>query len=139
MKRNICINKRGILRINPIWVSLNAGKYKLYFSDKIQISTMQVENTIKLRDMFSIFSKKVDITVDKPSAFLDVQITSFDRWLRIGTLFISLFCILYVMTPWNFFPIQTLFYILFGYLILSTILLLIFKKKDFFKVQMNED
>ena len=138
MKNNIHINKRGILSINPIWVSLNDGKYKLYFSEKIQIPTTQRENTIKLRDMFFIFSKKVDIKAEKPSSTLNVQISSLDRWLRIGVLIVCFFSIIYLMMRWTFFPIQMLSYILFGYLGFSIILLLILKRKDYFKVQVED-
>jgi hypothetical protein len=136
MISNIYFNKRGILRLNPLWISLNSGKYKLCFSSIIQISTTQRENTIKLRDIFFIFSKKLDIKADKPSIFLNIKITPLDQLFRIGVLIISLFCISYVIAPFTFIPIQLLFYILFGFLVSYTILLLIFKRKDYFKVEM---
>jgi len=135
MKNIIYINKKGILYINPIWVSLNDGKYHLYFSNKIQISTTQRENTLKIRDVLFIFSKKVNVQAEEPSTILNLQITLLDSWFRIGTVFISLLCILYVMTPWTFIPVGILFYILFGYLGFYALFFLIFKRKTYFKVE----
>lgn len=135
MKNNIYINKKGLLRINPIWVSLNKGKYKLYCSNPIQLSTDQKENVIEIREVFFIHSKKIDVHIEDTSISLNIQITSLDRWLRIGIVIVSLSIMLYLMTPWRFFPTQVLFYILFGYMGVAVLLLLIFKRKNFFKVQ----
>ena len=137
MKNNIYINKKGILQVNPIWISINNGRYKLYFSNPIQLSTNQKDNTIKLREMLFIHSKKVDICIEDTSVSLEIKITNLDRRLRIGIIIVSLFCMFYVVSPWNFFPTQTPFYVLFGYIGISAIFLLIFKRKDYFTVQMD--
>lgn len=135
MENNIYIYKKGRLLVNPIWVSLNKGKYKLYFSNPIRLSTNQVENTIKLRDMFFIHSKKIDIQCTDTSTSFDIQITKLERCFGIGTIIVALFCLFYIMCPWRFIPTQVLFYILFGYLGVATILLFIFKRKNYFKVK----
>ena len=136
MKNNIYIHKKGILEINPIWISINNGKYKLYFSNSIQFPTKQKENTIKLREMWFIHSKKINVPIEDTSVSLEIKITSLDRWLRIGLLVICLSTIFYLMSPWRFFPTQVLSYILFGYIGVAIILLLLFKRKDYFEVQM---
>jgi len=140
MENNVYIKKMGILEINPIWVSINNGKYKLYFSNPIELSTKQKENTIKLKEMWFIHSKKIDVRIEDTSVSLEIAYTNLYRWLGIGLLVICLSTIFYLMSPWrSFLPIQVLSYILFGYLGVSILLLLIFKRKDYFKVRMVKD
>ena len=135
MENNIYINKKGILQINPIWVSINKGKYKLYISNQIQLSTKQRENTIVLRDVFFIHSKKIDVNIENTSTSFDIRITNLDRWLRIGIVIVALLVMLYIRLPYRFMPTQVLAYILFGYIGISAILLLIFKRKNYFIVK----
>jgi len=59
MENNIYIHKKGILlEKESVWVSLNDGKYKLYGSNPIQLSTTQKENTVKLKKCFLSVQKK---------------------------------------------------------------------------------
>ena len=136
MGNNIYIHKRGILlEKESVWVSLNDGKYKLYGSNPIQFSTTQKENTVKLKEVFFICSKKIDVQIEGGSVSLNIEITKLDRWLRAGIIIVSLFCILYIVCPFRFMPTQALFYILFGYWGIAIILPFIFKRKNYFKVQ----
>jgi len=134
MESDIYIHKKGILITNPIWVSLNNGRYKLYSSNPIQLSTTKKENTVKLREIFFIHSKKIDIDTDKGNVFT-MQITKLDRWLRIGGVIVALLCMFYVTTDWTFIPTNVIFFILFGAMGVGLLLVLIFHRKSFFKIQ----
>ena len=139
MENNIYIKRNGILEMNPVWVSLNKGKYKLYISNPILLSTNQRENTVRVRDMFFIHSKKIDFQIEDTSFYLNIrianQITKLTRWFRIGILIVALFCILYIMSPFRFLPKQALPCILFGYMGIAILIPSIFKRKKYFEVQ----
>ena len=134
--KQIYLYKKGILAINPIWVALNNGKYKLYFSNPIRLQINQQENTVKMKELFFIHSKKTDIDIEKGNV-LTMQITKLDRRLRIGIIIVSLLVIAYLFTDWEFIPNIILLCALFGYMLFSVIFLLISKRKDYFEIQQD--
>lgn len=135
MERKIIIHKKGLLRTNPLWISLNNGKYKLYISNPTELSTEYKENIIKIRDLLFIYSRKADVHIEGTSASLNVKTSNLNDWLRLGTFIIPLLIILYFIQPYRFIPTQIFFYILFGYLGIAILLPLIFKREGFFKIE----
>lgn len=135
MERKIKIHKKGRLNIYPLWVSLNNGKYNLYTSNPIELSTEQKENSIKIRDLLFIYSRKADIQIEDTSASLNVKTSNLNNWLRLGTFVVPILIILYFVQPCRFIPTQILFYILFGYLGIAILLPLIFKREGFFNFE----
>jgi hypothetical protein len=139
MENNIYINKTGLLKACPVWISINHNKYKLYTSNQIQLSTTQKKNILKIKDIFFIHSKELEVEILDTSITLNLRITKLDYWLRIGLIPVSLFCMFYVMTDWTFIPVQILFYILYGYIGVCLIALFLFKRKNYFEIQQKEN
>jgi hypothetical protein len=139
MNNVIYINKKGIIKLMPVWISINNNKYKLYTSNRIQFATTQKKNILKIREIFFIHYKEIEIETVDTSVTLDLRVTKFDYWMRNGLILVSLFCMFYVSTNWTFIPTQMLFYILFGYMGVCMILILLFKRKNYFEVQRKDD
>jgi hypothetical protein len=139
MENIIYINKKGIVKATPVWISINNSKYKLYTSNQIQLSTNQKKNILKIRDIFFIHYKELEIEITDISITLDLHITKFDYWMRKGAIFVALLCMFYVSTDWTFIPTQMLFYILFGYLGISMILIFLFKRNNYFEIQQKDN
>ncbi|MDD2412034.1 MAG: hypothetical protein RBS19_07710 [Bacteroidales bacterium] len=137
MKKTIYIHKKGILHYKPIWISLNNGKYKLYYSNAIKLSSEQRENTIKIREFFFIHSKKITANIDDLPISLNIQLASLRRWLDAGILVLPLLIILNLMLPWRIMPTEALLYILFGYIAMVPILTFLFIRKKYFEVSIR--
>lgn len=137
MKKTIYIHKKGFLHYKPIWISLNNGKYKLYYSNAIKLSSEQRENTIKIREVFFIHSKKIAANIDDSPISLNIQHTSLRKWLGVGMIVLPLLIMLYLMLPWRIMPTEALFYILFGYMAMVPILTFLFIRKKYFEVSIR--
>lgn len=109
MKKTIYIHKKGILHYKPIWISLNNGKYKLYYSNSIKFLSEQRENTIKIREIFFIHSKKIAANIDDLPISLNIQLASLRRWMGVGMVILPLLIMLYFMLPWRIMPTEALF------------------------------
>lgn len=127
----IIINKNGILKINPIWISLNNEKYKLHFSNPIQLTSNQSKNTIKIRDWSFTHSKEFILNNNDSTMSLNIRLNRLERLLRAGIAMVSFSIILYIMLPWRFFPTSVLFYIFWGSIILSLILSIMFSRNKY--------
>lgn len=129
--KKIIINKKGILNVNPIWVSLNNGNYKLHFSNPIELESNQVDNVIKVRDWSFIYSKEFVLEGNESNTVVNIRLNSFEKGLRIGVFMVAFLVILYLMMPWRFFQTNVLFYILGGSIALCLVLSLMFTRKNY--------
>jgi len=134
MKKTIQINKNGVLKMNPIWVSLNNEKYKLHFSNTIHLTSNQQDNTIRIRDWSFIYSKEIVLNDDDSTNLINIRINSLEKSLRLGMMMLALLIILYIMLPWRFFPTYVLYYVLWGGIALYTTLSLWFARKQYVEI-----